>query len=62
VKTDRAGTATVTLHDPGWWAVTAVRRGSGVTRERDGRPYPVIERATLWVHVAETPAAGPVEK
>jgi uncharacterized GH25 family protein len=39
-RTDRVGTATVTLTEPGWWAVTAVR-------DRDA----VRQRATLWVHV-----------
>jgi cobalt/nickel transport protein len=59
VKTDRAGTATVTLHESGWWAVTAVRKESVLMRHRDGRPYPVVERATLWVHVDEKPAPKP---
>jgi cobalt/nickel transport protein len=61
VKTDSAGTATVTLHDPGWWCVTAIRRDPAVTRERDGRSYPVVERVTLWVHVDDKPALKPVE-
>lgn len=61
VKTDRGGSATVTLHDAGWWAVTAIRRDSGQSLERDGRRYPVVERATLWVHVDETPALKPAK-
>jgi uncharacterized GH25 family protein len=39
-KTDRVGTATVTLTEPGWWAVTAVR-------DRDG----TRQRGTFWVFV-----------
>ncbi|HKB04581.1 MAG TPA: hypothetical protein VKD90_20325, partial [Gemmataceae bacterium] len=61
VRTDRVGTATVTLNEPGWWAVTAVRRAPGVTRVRDGRAYPVVERATFWVQVDDKPALKPVE-
>ncbi len=34
VKTDPNGVATVTLAEPGWWAVTAIRDGG--TRVRDG--------------------------
>jgi uncharacterized GH25 family protein len=39
-RTDRVGTATVTLTEPGWWAVTAIR-----DREK------VRQRSTLWVFV-----------
>lgn len=39
-KTDRVGTVTVTLTEPGWWAVTAIRDTASVR-----------QRATLWVHV-----------
>jgi cobalt/nickel transport protein len=52
VKTDPNGVATVTLPDPGWWAITAVRDGG--TRERDGKNYPVKARCTFWVHVDDT--------
>ncbi len=51
VKTDPNGVATVTLPEPGWWAITAVR--SGGTRLRDGKAYPVKVRSTLWVPVDE---------
>jgi uncharacterized GH25 family protein len=57
VKTDPSGTATCTLPDPGWWALTAVRRypaeAKPPTRERDGKEYPFVERATLWVLVED---------
>jgi len=49
VKTEPNGVATVTLPEPGWWAITAVRDGG--LRERDGKSYPVKARCTLWVPV-----------
>ena len=49
VKTDPNGVATVSLSEPGWWALTAVCDGG--TRERDGKRYPVKVRSTLWVYV-----------
>jgi nickel transport protein len=59
LKTDPSGVATCTLPDPGWWAVTATRRYGpkqvAPTRERDGKAYPVVERATLWVFVDDQP-------
>ncbi|HZT79168.1 MAG TPA: DUF4198 domain-containing protein, partial [Gemmataceae bacterium] len=51
VKTDPNGVATCTLTDPGWWAVTALNPGGA--REREGKQYPVVRRATLWVFVDE---------
>jgi cobalt/nickel transport protein len=55
LKTDPLGTATCTLPDPGWWAITATRRypaeAKTPTKERDGTAYPLIERATFWVLV-----------
>ena len=55
VKTDANGTATCTLPDPGWWALTAIRHhpaeAKPPTREHDGKAYPLVERATLWVLV-----------
>lgn len=51
VKTDPNGVATVTLPDPGWWAITAIRDGG--SRMRDGKAYPVKVRSTLWVPVDE---------
>jgi uncharacterized GH25 family protein len=50
VKADPNGVLTCTLHDPGWWAVTAITDGG--TRDHDGKPRPVHRRATLWVYVA----------
>ena len=65
VKTDPNGIATSTLPDPGWWAVTAVRQGfvdqRGPTKQRDGKTYPMVERATLWVYVEDKVAAKPAE-
>jgi cobalt/nickel transport protein len=49
VKTDNNGVATMTLPDPGWWAVTGVRELGMM--ERAGRNYPVKSRTTHWVHV-----------
>jgi len=54
VKSDPNGVATCTLTAPGWWSVTAHRDGG--TREREGKKYPVRQRATLWVFVDEKPA------
>jgi cobalt/nickel transport protein len=51
VKTDPNGVATCTLTEPGWWSLTAHRDGG--TREREGKKYPVRQRATLWVFVDE---------
>jgi len=51
VKTDPGGVATCTLTDAGWWAVTALHPGGD--REREGKRYPVLRRATLWVFVDE---------
>ena len=57
LKTDSQGTATTTLPDAGWWGITAVRRypaeAKVPTRERDGKAYPLVERATLWVLVED---------
>lgn len=60
MKTDERGVATCTLPDPGWWALTAIRQYSPKaerpTLVRDGKAYPVVERATLWVFVDQAPA------
>jgi uncharacterized GH25 family protein len=65
VKTDPIGTATVTLPDPGWWGVTAIRRypaeAKAPTQEYDGKAYPVVERATLWVMVEDRVPLRPGE-
>jgi cobalt/nickel transport protein len=53
-KTDDRGTATCTLDAPGWWCITARRDGG--TREREGKAYPVRQRATLWVWVDDSPS------
>ena len=50
VKTDPNGVATCTLTDTGWWCLTARRDGG--QREHEGKMYPVLQRSTLWVHVA----------
>jgi uncharacterized GH25 family protein len=49
-RTDRVGTATVTLTEPGWWAVTAVRDKGGVR-----------QRGTLWVFVDDKVPLEPVK-
>lgn len=51
VKTDPNGVATCTLTDPGWWCITA-QRDAG-EREHKGKSYPVRQRSTLWVFVAD---------
>jgi cobalt/nickel transport protein len=51
VKTDPNAIATCTLTEPGWWSLTAHREGT--RREREGKKYPVRQRATLWVFVDE---------
>jgi cobalt/nickel transport protein len=51
VKTDPNGVLTCTLPEAGWWSVTAHRDGG--TRERDGKKYPLRQRATMWVFVDE---------
>lgn len=51
VRLDPNGVATTTLSEPGWWCLT-VSRPHG-TRMRDGKSYPLRQRATLWVHVDE---------
>ena len=65
LKSDANGVATFTLPEPGWWAITATRtrdrfQGSE-TKERDGKLYPIIERATLWVPVDDKFPLKPVE-
>ena len=51
VKTDPNGVATTSLDEPGWWALT-VGQVNG-TRMRDGKPYRLRRRSTLWVFVDE---------
>ena len=54
VKCDPNGIFTCTLTESGWWCFTAARDGD--KRERDGKLYPVKQRATLWVFVDEKAA------
>jgi cobalt/nickel transport protein len=49
VKSDPNGVATCTLHEPGWWCITAQQDGG--MREHNGKKVPVRRRATLWVFV-----------
>ena len=64
-KTDPAGVATCILPEPGWWAITVTRRPGQfekpMTKERDGKQYPVIDRATIWVPVDDKVPLKPVE-
>ncbi len=48
VKTDANGGFVGTLTEPGWWCLTASRTRQ---RERDGKLYPLRQRAILWVFV-----------
>jgi cobalt/nickel transport protein len=48
-KTDPNGVVTCTLTSAGWWCITAEKLEG--RRERNGKPYPVRRRATLWVFV-----------
>ncbi len=49
VKTDPNGVATCTLTEAGWWCLT-VQRDAGM-QERDGKRFPLRQRATFWVYV-----------
>ncbi len=57
-KTDPNGVVTCTLTEPGWWCIAAQRDGG--KKEREGKSYPVKQRATMWVFVDEklTPPAN----
>jgi cobalt/nickel transport protein len=54
-KTDPNGVVTCTLTDPGWWCVAAQREGG--KKEREGKTYPVRQRAIHWIYVDDKPAA-----
>jgi uncharacterized GH25 family protein len=54
-KTDPNGVVTCTLTEPGWWCIAA-HRDFG-TQERDGKEYPIRQRAIHWVFVDDKPAA-----
>jgi uncharacterized GH25 family protein len=60
LRADRAGVATCTLFDPGWWAICATRslpaKQEPPTKEHDGKVYPIVERAVLWVFVDDVKA------
>jgi hypothetical protein len=58
-RSDPNGVLTCTLTDPGWWCITAQRLGA--ERERDGKRYPVRQRATLWVFVDRNPTTEPTK-
>jgi cobalt/nickel transport protein len=49
VRLDANGIATTTLSEAGWWCLT-VARPHGI-RMREGKSYPLRERATFWVFV-----------
>jgi uncharacterized GH25 family protein len=55
VRVDANGVATTTLSEAGWWCLTLAR--SQGTRRREGKSYPLRQRATFWVFVDE-PASG----
>ena len=61
-RTDAAGTAAFTLGglQPAWWCITA-NKDAGLERERDGKKYPVRQRATFWVHVGPDRPSKPAE-
>lgn len=50
-KADPNGVATCTLTDAGWWSITAQREAG--ERKQEGKSYPVRQRTTLWIFVAE---------
>jgi uncharacterized GH25 family protein len=54
-RTDPGGVVTATLTDPGWWCLTASRQAG--TRKRGDKDYPVRQRSTFWVFVAEKATA-----
>lgn len=60
VKSDNRGVITCTLHDPGWWAICATRKydrfQTQPTKDRDGKSYPIVERAILWAIVDDVKA------
>lgn len=51
VRLDANAVATTTLDEAGWWCLT-VARPQG-TRMRDGKSYPLRQRASFWVFVDE---------
>lgn len=55
-KTDAGGIVTCTLPDPGWWCLTA--HGEKAKLEREGKPFPLRQRTTLWLFVDEMIKVG----
>jgi cobalt/nickel transport protein len=53
-RTDELGYAVVGMYGTGWFALTAVHP-TDKTMDKDGHKGPIVERATLWIHVAEQP-------
>jgi cobalt/nickel transport protein len=51
VRLDGNGVATTTLSEAGWWCLTVAR--SLGTKMREGKNYPLRQRATFWVFVDE---------
>src|SRR5262245_59773292 len=54
-KTDPNGVVTCNLPEPGWWGITAQQNVG--QRERNGKKYPVRQRATFWVFVDDRVAS-----
>jgi cobalt/nickel transport protein len=50
-RTDPNGVVTCTLTEPGWWCLTAQREAG--KRDREGKTFPVWQRASFWVYVDE---------
>jgi cobalt/nickel transport protein len=48
-KTDPNGVVTCSLSEAGWWCITVQR--AGPPQLRNGKRYPMKERALLWVFV-----------
>ena len=65
LKSDRAGVITCALPDPGWWSITVARKPTRleklITKTHDGKEYPVIDRATIWVPVDDKIPLKPAE-
>lgn len=51
VRLDAIGVATTTLSEAGWWCLTVARPNG--TRMREGKSYPLRQRASFWVFVDE---------
>jgi hypothetical protein len=53
------------LPDPGWWSITVTRGPPRfeklITKVHDGKDYPVVDRATLWVPVDDKIPLKPAE-